>query len=142
MSELTSSSLYRGHMVMRSNSGFLQKSRRSVCILLAALPCTAIYASVVSSAETVGVTAESQVMRVQPDLPRLSDQVWFRLVHNRGATFGLDAYAKRIFVTRTGRYYVPVDEERAAIATLRKADTQKKKRVQGNFMSYLDVNKL
>lgn len=115
MSGLKSSSLYRGRMVMRSVSNVLHKSRRTACILLAVLPSTNVCISVAWSAEPAGVTVDSQVLRVQPQLPRLSDQIWFRLVHNKGAKFGLNAYAKRIFVTSTGHYYVPVDQERAAI---------------------------
>ncbi len=120
MSGLKSSSLYRGRMVMRSVSKVFLKSRRTACLLLAVLPSTNVCISVAWSAEPVGARVESQVLRVQPQSPRLSDQNWFQLVHNKGAKFGLGAYAKRIFVTSTGRYYVPVDQERAAIRAVQR----------------------
>jgi len=107
-------------MVMRSISKVFLKSRLTACLLLAVLPSTNVCISVAWSAEPAGARAESQVLRVRPRSPRLSDQIWFQLVHNKGAKFGLSAYAKRIFVTSTGRYYVPVDQERAAIRAVQR----------------------
>ena len=47
-----------------------------------------------------------------------------------------------LLADKNNDHVISDDEERAAVATLRKADAQKKKRVQGDLMSYLDVNKL
>jgi len=47
------------------------------------------------------------------------EETWLRTIKEEGARFGLDRYAKRIFRTRNGRYYVPEARERKKILALR-----------------------
>lgn len=44
---------------------------------------------------------------------------WLRTVKEEGEKFGLGAYAKRIFRSRSGRYYVPDADDRRRILALR-----------------------
>ena len=46
-------------------------------------------------------------------------EAWLATVREDGAQHGLEAYARRVFRTSSGRYYVPEESERTAILKLR-----------------------
>ena len=123
---LSSGPLFSGQTVMRSVARFPFQSRRTACLVLAVLHSTILTVSVAWSAEPVGTKVGNQVVRDQPRGLRLGDQVWFKLVREQGPKFGLSSYAKRIFLTRAGRYYVPVEEERIAIRALQRSNAGKR----------------
>ena len=60
-----------------------------------------------------------QVMAPVTPASSTNDDAWFAAVKHYGMQQGLGAYAKRVFRTTSGRYYVPDEDDRRVILELR-----------------------